>query len=419
IQSLRGIAICSVLFFHIRPDLFINGFLGVDVFFILSGFLISSILSRHEKLSLGSIIQFYARRFKRIVPLYVTVLMMSLMGTFLIFEAVDVETNLRSFVWSMVFARNIQQIKDSRDYWQQGKAHDRSVLLHAWSLGVEIQYYLVAPFIYALVRQVKTRTVRIVSYAGLSTVSFFFYLSADGAARFNSPLCRCWQFLLGSIAAEMAGGSYSAKNKATEKKYALLNDTERDNDKEALLEQPPDVEVVNSVMAYSKPVSQSLRTCLVVILVVYLASPFPFGERIGAIGVSLIVACLLASSDYEYHFMLSNRYLAYLGDISYALYLVHWPVIVFFGYKMETTHIDSWGSLITVIAITTFLTHLVHRTIEQWSLRTGYMSSAIYVGFMYTVLATLLLNSTRIEDMLMSQVFDNTTQVRIETTPGH
>ncbi|GMS86427.1 hypothetical protein PENTCL1PPCAC_8602, partial [Pristionchus entomophagus] len=69
--------------------------------------------------------------------------------------------------------------------------------------------------------------------------------------------------------------------------------------------------------------------------------------------------------------------------------------------------------------ITMSLTLLVHRTIERWSLRTGFISSALYVGFMYTVLANLLLNSARIEDMLLSRKFDHQTQVSVETTPGH
>ncbi|GMS86426.1 hypothetical protein PENTCL1PPCAC_8601, partial [Pristionchus entomophagus] len=113
--------------------------------------------------------------------------------------------------------------------------------LHAWSLGVEIQYYFIAPFIYALVRQFKTRTLRIVSYAGLSTISFLFYLSSDGTARFNSPLCRCWQFLLGSLAAEMAGDKEALRNHdsiGSGKKYALITDTAKEEYTEVLLEQP-------------------------------------------------------------------------------------------------------------------------------------------------------------------------------------
>ncbi|GMS80494.1 hypothetical protein PENTCL1PPCAC_2670, partial [Pristionchus entomophagus] len=169
IEGLRGIAIVSVLIFHIRQDMFINGFLGVDVFFVLSGFLISSILSRHQKLSFEQIIDFYGRRFKRIVPLYSTVLLCCLLSCLLLFSSLDIEKSQSSFVWSLLFARNIQQIRDSRDYWKQDNS--RSLLLHTWSLGVEIQYYLIAPSISLLILHIKSQSGRLSSITGLTAGS--------------------------------------------------------------------------------------------------------------------------------------------------------------------------------------------------------------------------------------------------------
>ncbi|GMT07662.1 hypothetical protein PENTCL1PPCAC_29836, partial [Pristionchus entomophagus] len=416
LQSLRGIAICSVFLFHIRQDIFINGFLGVDVFFVLSGFLISSILSRHQKLSFEHIKNFYFRRFKRIVPLYVTVLLACMISALLIFAKVDAENEQRSFLWSFFFARNIQQIKNSRDYWQQGSASHRSLLNHAWSLGVEIQYYLVAPFIYAFICLLKTRTLRIVSYVCISTASLLLYLISDNTTHFNSPVCRWWQFMLGSIASEVAGGSVMSSQPVTEEKEALL-EQQPAQDKDALLEMQQDLEVTNT--EYSVIVSQSLRTSIVIVLVLYLVSPFSFGERIGAIGVSLMVAGLIATCDDASILLLSSRSMAYIGDISYALYLVHWPVIVFFTYHIENTKLDSWESVIFVVLITILFTLFAHFTIEKWSLRKGYIPSAVYVGVIYTVMAIILHNTALISDMVLSHRFNSLSRIEIETTPGH
>ncbi|GMT10920.1 hypothetical protein PFISCL1PPCAC_2218, partial [Pristionchus fissidentatus] len=200
-QGLRGIAIISVLLFHLLPDLFINGYLGVDVFFVLSGYLISSILSKHEKLSIDHFLDFYKRRFERIIPLYATLLLMCLISSLFLFSSFDVENTRISFVWSLILARNLQQIHDSRDYWKQS-SNSKPLLLHLWSLGVEMQYYLIAPFLSFALIFVKSRTHRVLALIVLISISFISYFSSDSTTQFNSPQCRAWQFLLGSMVAE-------------------------------------------------------------------------------------------------------------------------------------------------------------------------------------------------------------------------
>ncbi|GMR50277.1 hypothetical protein PMAYCL1PPCAC_20472, partial [Pristionchus mayeri] len=229
LEGLRGIAIISVLLFHIRQDFFANGFLGVDVFFVLSGFLISSILSRHRKLTPAIILDFYGRRFKRIVPLYATVLLLCMISALLLYSSVDMTNAQSSFTWSLFFARNLLQIRDARDYWKQASDSSRDILLHAWSLGVEIQFYLIAPIIALISTMIRSRTGRIIFQSSLAAVSLFLFISSDPTTQFNSPWCRCWQFLLGSIAAE------ATKDQDTERKPEKFTE-----DKESLLEQNHD-----------------------------------------------------------------------------------------------------------------------------------------------------------------------------------
>ncbi|GMR50276.1 hypothetical protein PMAYCL1PPCAC_20471, partial [Pristionchus mayeri] len=111
--------------------------------------------------------------------------------------------------------------------------------------------------------------------------------------------------------------------------------------------------------------------------------------------------------------------LVYIGDISYALYLVHWPVIVFFAYVRERKTINSWDSLIIILIIIMALTLLLHYSIEKWSLSTTILSSAIYVGVVYTALISLLLNSSSINDALFSNRLDHFTETNnsLSTSP--
>ncbi|KAF8384859.1 hypothetical protein PRIPAC_74001 [Pristionchus pacificus] len=388
LQGIRGVAIVSVLLFHIRQDFFINGFLGVDVFFVLSGFLISSLLSRHHKLSLPIIFDFYARRFRRIVPLYATMLLLSMICSLLLLSSIDVEKTQSSFIWSLLFARNIQQIRDDRDYWRQA-SDSVGVLRHSWSLGVEIQYYLIAPIIAAVLLLFKSQSGRISFISVFSAVSLIFYLTSDATVQFNSPFCRCWQFLLGSIASER-----------TCMKDALKKSVSFAEDKEALLEKEDELENPETE-AVSRPFRYH-STFVIVILVIAFLSPIPIEKRLGAIGISVLVTVLIAMGKEEDNLLLTNYPLTYLGDISYALYLVHWPVIVFFAYQRERATIDSWRALIILLVIIMSITLLSHHTVEKWSLAAGYVSSAVYVGAVYTVLATLLFNSYSISQALLS-----------------
>ncbi|GMT36238.1 hypothetical protein PFISCL1PPCAC_27535, partial [Pristionchus fissidentatus] len=144
LQVIRGIAIIAVLAFHLLPGAFPNGYLGVDMFFVLSGFLMSTILCK-SALTRTSIIDFFVRRFKRIIPLYAIMLCVSTVATVSLFTISDMDNFLTDIKWALAIASNWQIVLRKVDYWT--KVFDYQVLLHAWSLGVELQYYLIVPFI--------------------------------------------------------------------------------------------------------------------------------------------------------------------------------------------------------------------------------------------------------------------------------
>ncbi|GMS94815.1 hypothetical protein PENTCL1PPCAC_16990, partial [Pristionchus entomophagus] len=195
IQGLRGISIIAVILFHINKKLCPRGFLGVDIFFVISGFLISSILTREPFLTTISISHFYSRRFTRIVPLYVLTLLITLAFAIWILAPLDLREVIHSTKWAAIFAKNIQQILELGDYWTQ--ASEFAPLLHSWSLSVEVQFYLFAPLLQYLISSIQGAQLRLVFTLAITSASLFHYGFPNGSSRFFSLPCRLWQFTTG------------------------------------------------------------------------------------------------------------------------------------------------------------------------------------------------------------------------------
>uniref|UniRef100_A0A1I7UZA3 Acyl_transf_3 domain-containing protein n=1 Tax=Caenorhabditis tropicalis TaxID=1561998 RepID=A0A1I7UZA3_9PELO len=151
LQGIRGIAIISVVGFHFFPDYVPNGYLGVDQFFVLSGFLMSMLLQNSsDQPVLSQVIQFYSKRFKRIVPLYFLLIGGSMISLYCKFPEVSWKTNKEAGKRAMIFMSNRRRTAEE-DYFQMlSLAID--IFTHTWSLSVEVQFYLILPLIYLLGR---------------------------------------------------------------------------------------------------------------------------------------------------------------------------------------------------------------------------------------------------------------------------
>jgi len=157
IDGLRALAILGVILFHIHPSWLQGGFVGVDVFFVISGFLITGILDRELSDRRFSFFAFYARRIRRIFPLLLAVVAATIIAQYSIGYRLDCSMVGKQALATLGSISNIFFWFQSADYW--GVEVESSPLLHTWSLAIEEQFYLVLPFILNLLRT-RTRLYR-------------------------------------------------------------------------------------------------------------------------------------------------------------------------------------------------------------------------------------------------------------------
>ncbi|CAJ0604922.1 unnamed protein product [Cylicocyclus nassatus] len=221
LQGLRGVAILFVLLMHLKPNSYRLGFVGVDIFFVLSGFLMAKILLE-KKLTLWSVWYFYSRRFKRIVPLYMLfVVSVYIFGYFYVLRF-DRKQILDDLTWAYTYSSNLQPIFQKLGYWDQLSTY--RFFVHAWSLGVELQYYLIVPFIMGLALCLE-HNARIILFLTIGVFSVIFQLYAPPKVSYGFLVSRIWQFMCGSIAYEFSKPFFS-KDKSQlrqEEKNSLEN----------------------------------------------------------------------------------------------------------------------------------------------------------------------------------------------------
>lgn len=294
IDGLRAIAILGVLIFHINNSLIPGGFLGVDVFFVISGFLITSIIQRGLVAGNFSITQFYERRIRRIIPaLFVMILVVSASVVKLL-PTQELEDYALSVKATVITTANIFFLDFLQDYFRGDSS--TTPLMHTWSLAVEEQFYFVFPLLLTLLyRWRKTKRALIIAVALLLGVSLGACLIRGSNASMETFYLlpyRAWEILAGALLT-LSG------MRAPSKKIGLAT-----GGVGALL-------VLGSFWAVTEhnliPGISAIPACLGTVLLLYSGkAPGIFTAR-----------------------LLSWKPLVGLGLISYSVYLWHWPLIVF------------------------------------------------------------------------------------------
>jgi peptidoglycan/LPS O-acetylase OafA/YrhL len=302
IQGLRAAAVLLVALGHAGVPFLKGGYVGVDVFFVLSGFLITGILLS-EALSSGrvSLIGFYARRARRILPAAALTLIATSIAAHHLLNFVRARDVVEDSIWASLFSANIHFAAQGSDYFQQGQPP--SPIQHFWSLSVEEQFYFVWPSVLALVlfglaarRSSLSRLLIVISVIGAASLFWsIHYTTTSPTAAYFSTFTRAWELALG---AALAVG-------------ALM-----------ISRVPASLQVV---MGWAGLAAMTTSAVLF-----SGSTPFPgYAALLPAVGAALVIAAgLHREGRLGAGRALSVAPLRYVGDRSYAFYLWHWPVLI-------------------------------------------------------------------------------------------
>lgn len=291
IDGLRAIAVLLVLIFHAFPEAAPGGFVGVDVFFVISGFLITGIIARELDEERFSLAGFYARRIRRIFPALIVVLALVLVVGWLVMLP-SAYAQLGSDVFaSAAFFANIALLLQS-GYFDVESA--KKPLLHLWSLGIEEQFYLFWPLLLMLAARLRLKLFWIAAILG--TASFALNLLLIGwnpVATFYLPFTRAFELLAGALLA-LGWNQIDKPSGASDWRAAT-------------------------------------GLALIALAVGLFDSHSPFPGWRAALPVAGSVLLLSTPAAWLNRSVLASRPMVWIGLISYPLYLWHWPLLVFFA----------------------------------------------------------------------------------------
>lgn len=294
IDGLRGIAVLTVVVYHAFPAWLPGGFIGVDVFFVISGFLITTIIQGGMQAGTFSLAHFYSRRIRRILPALLLVLTGCLVAGWYLLLAVEYKQLGKHVAAGAGFASNLA-------LWAEGgyfdDAADTKPLLHLWSLGIEEQFYIVWPLVlWITLRRRQHLLALIVALGVLSFLLNLHALRSDALSSFYSPLTRVWELLVGGGLAVLSSRG-TAGGRAVPARANVLS-------------------AMGLVLLCSG------------LLFVSSERAFPgFWALPPTIGAALVIQA--GPQAWPNRMLLAHRWLVWFGLISFPLYLWHWPLLTF------------------------------------------------------------------------------------------
>lgn len=322
IDGLRAVAVLPVVFFHADFGFFNGGYLGVDVFFVISGFLITKILISEFEKETFSIQSFYERRARRILPALFFVLAITTILSVVFMNPVQLKNYSQSLVSVLLFISNLFFYFEI-DYFSS--AAEEMPLLHTWSLAIEEQFYLIfPPLMFALFKLNKHIVLRTLLFSALISYTIMLALGEfyNQSSSFYWPVARAWELMAGSVCALLIGQTKPNKLYLNDIGFFILLTS--------LIFWPDEIAHPNAFLVL--PV---LATCLIVL--------FPNENTLS-------------------HKVLTNRILVSIGLISYSLYLWHQPIFAFF--RMKTVGHPSHLIFIFAIFLSFLCAYISYKFVE-------------------------------------------------------
>ncbi|CAD6192424.1 unnamed protein product [Caenorhabditis auriculariae] len=334
LQGLRGLAIISVVLFHFFPKKFPNGYVGVDLFFVLSGFFMAMLLTRilpknvNFATSKSVLYSFYSKRIRRLVPSYLFSTCLMLLLVYSVFPESATDVNVQSAPFALFFVSNREK-SDTQGYAEMlSLAVD--VFTHTWSLSVEMQFYLIIPIIFLISSFFKDKQFTVIFIIG-----FF-----SAIIQLSTP-----------------------KSKKCKNYHTLIN---------------------------------------IFFLILGSFSPLDINQHYLRLNITLMTGLLIAENPQNTRF-LSIRLLTFFGDISYSLYLVHWPIFAYIKLILGLNNINLFCGIVLSIALATVITY----TFERWSLQSSPRILFMTIVFLY--IANIGLYQTmKVNENLQKESYINT-----------
>lgn len=315
IDGLRAVAVLSVVCCHVGLPGFTGGYIGVDIFFVISGFLITGILVRESEAGEFSIIRFYERRARRILPALFALLAFFLVSGFFFWPPWQYMDFVKSSTFTIFFASNFWFLYTTGDYF--GASAEYQPLLHTWSLAVEEQFYIVFPLVIWITGRWGRNAV-ICLIASLSIASFclsIWSIYSNPLAGFFLTSMRAWELGLGAL---LALGVFPQLRPRFAELIAWAGI----------------LAIFGCIYLYSDdtlfPGFAAVVPCLAAVIIIWSGSQ-------GKTTVSFVLSAPVAVG---------------FGLISYSLYLWHWPLLVVARGLVGAVHIDkSWATAVIVVSI--------------------------------------------------------------------
>lgn len=367
IEGLRAVAVLLVLLWHAGVPLVSGGFIGVDVFFVISGFLITGLLVS-EMTAKGriSLVKFYARRAKRLLPAVAVVLGSVLALTYLFLPEIRWKDTAGDVIASAFYVVNWQLADRSVDYLAADNA--QSIVQHFWSLAVEEQFYLLWPLLIVLATgasrlwKLGSRSRRLILLVlllcvGVPSLIWSFHLTfAEPGRAYFVTTSRLWELAIGAVLAVCAG---------------------------TLAQIPRWVAVVGGWIGLALIVGSAI--------VLNESTPFPgYAALFPTLGAGIVVAAGVAAANHGPAILLGTSVLRAIGTLSYSLYLWHWPLLIVAEAKLGELSVATSTAFVALSFIPAYLTYrLVENPLRHSALLTRLPSLTLGVGVICTVLPVM------------------------------
>lgn len=322
IQGLRALAFIFVFIYHLNSNWLPGGFIGVDMFFVISAYLITTIIQHQKNNNSFKLADFFEKRIKRIVPAYyITLLFVALIGSYT-FLYIDLFLLRGTILRSLPFISNI--------FFSQGESYfgaksSENPLLHTWSLAIEMQFYFILPLILKYINNRYLLKIFISLFILCISYGCYELYIKENANMYFSLIARFPEFLVG---------------------------------------------VIFSILTFNKQFSTKQSTALTAVgFILIIGSLIFINEHVKFPGLLALIPCigtafLLIASINPINNFLSYKPLVYIGELSYSLYLFHWPIMAFIRYKNNSYQFTLF-EIVEISLLTFILAWICYTYIES------------------------------------------------------